>query len=87
MEKVDTVVVDKTGTLTEGRPRLVMVRPAAGVSERRVARLAAGLEQGSEHPLAAAIVAGAKERGIDRSRPRGFDSVPGKGVRGRVGGP
>ena len=64
MEKVDTVVVDKTGTLTEGKPRLVTVQPSAGFSETRILQLAAALEQQSEHPLAAAIVAGAHERGI-----------------------
>lgn len=86
MEKVDTVVVDKTGTLTEGRPRLVAIRPASGVSEQELLSLAAGLEQGSEHPLAAAIVAGAKERGIEPAVTEGFDSIPGKGVRARVNG-
>jgi Cu+-exporting ATPase len=85
MEKVDTVVVDKTGTLTEGKPRLVTVE-ARGVSEAELLRLAAGLEQGSEHPLAAAVVAGARERGATPAKVEGFESVPGKGVRGRIDG-
>jgi Cu+-exporting ATPase len=86
MEKVDTVVVDKTGTLTEGKPKLVTVEPAAGLDEPDLLRLAASLERGSEHPLAAAVVAGAKERGVETETAAGFESVSGKGVRGRVGG-
>jgi len=86
MEKVDTIVIDKTGTLTEGKPRLTVVHPASGVSDRELLRLAAALERGSEHPLAGAIVAGAKERGIEAVNEEGFESVPGKGVRGRVDG-
>ena len=66
MEKVDTVVIDKTGTLTEGKPRLVTIQPANGVSEAKLLRLAAALEQGSEHPLAAAIIAGASEHALPR---------------------
>jgi Cu+-exporting ATPase len=85
MEKVDTVVVDKTGTLTEGKPKLVTIEPAAGFAEEELLRLAAALERGSEHPLAAAIVAGAKERGVDPDPAADFESVTGKGVRGRVG--
>src|SRR5581483_3126597 len=85
MEKVDTVVVDKTGTLTEGKPRLVTVE-ARGVPEAELLRLAAGLEQGSEHPLAAAVAAGARERGAAPAKVEGFESVPGKGVRGRIDG-
>jgi Cu+-exporting ATPase len=65
MRKVDTLVVDKKGTLTEGKPQLVGVEPAPGIDEATVLRLAATLERGSEHPLAAAIVAGATERGGD----------------------
>jgi Cu+-exporting ATPase len=86
MEQVDTVVVDKTGTLTEGKPKLVTVEAAAGFAERDLLRLAAGLERGSEHPLAAAVVAGAKERGVESPEAEGFESVSGKGVRGRVDG-
>jgi Cu+-exporting ATPase len=86
MEKVDTVVVDKTGTLTEGKPRLVAVHPVAGFSEGELLRLAVALEQQSEHPLAAAIVAGARDRGVAPVSVENFESVPGKGVRGRVAG-
>ena len=72
LRQVDTLVVDKTGTLTEGKPRLVDGRAApAGFDERELLRLAAGLERGSEHPLAAAIVAGAEERGIEPAARRG----------------
>jgi Cu+-exporting ATPase len=86
MEKVDTLVVDKTGTLTEGRPRLVTVEPAEGMDGNDLLRFAASLERGSEHPLAAAIVAGAGERSIASGDAEDFDSVTGKGVHGRVGG-
>jgi Cu+-exporting ATPase len=86
MEKVDTLVVDKTGTLTEGKPRLTRIAPAAGVDEGELLRLAASLERGSEHPLAAAIVAGAQERDLALDEARDFESVTGKGVTGRVGG-
>ncbi|MBA4062738.1 MAG: hypothetical protein C0501_03355 [Isosphaera sp.] len=86
MEKVDTVVLDKTGTLTEGKPRLVTVRPAGALPAEELLRLAAGLERGSEHPLAAAVLAGAAERGVSPADVEGFEAVPGKGVRGRVGG-
>ncbi len=87
MEKVDTLVVDKTGTLTEGKPRLVTVLPAAPVAdESTLLRLAATLERGSEHPLAQAIVKGAEERGLPLGEAAGFESFPGKGVRGRVSG-
>ncbi|MGE5246756.1 MAG: copper-transporting P-type ATPase, partial [Verrucomicrobiota bacterium] len=86
MERIDTLVVDKTGTLTEGRPRLVTVEPAEGGSEEDLLKLAASLERGSEHPLAAAIVRGAEERGNDLSEAKDFESVTGKGVRGRVDG-
>jgi P-type Cu+ transporter len=84
--KVDTLVVDKTGTLTEGKPKLVSVLPAQGVEEKVLLRLAAGLEKGSEHPLAAAIVAGAQERGAGSATSSGFESVTGKGVKGTVEG-
>ena len=86
LEKVDTLVVDKTGTLTEGKPRLSRVVPAAGVDEEELLRLAASLERGSEHPLAAAIVAGAQERNLALEAARDFESVTGKGVIGGVGG-
>ena len=86
MRKVDTLVVDKTGTLTEGKPKLVTVEPAEGMDAERLVRLAASLERASEHPLAAAIVAGAQERGVDLASVEAFESVTGKGVRGRVEG-
>jgi P-type Cu+ transporter len=85
-EKVDTLVVDKTGTLTEGKPRLTLVKPAPGHDETTVLRLTAGLERGSEHPLAAAILAGAAERGVTVATPEDFRSITGKGVSGRVEG-
>jgi Cu+-exporting ATPase len=84
LRKVDTLVVDKTGTLTVGRPRLASVR-AFGIAEKEALRLAASLEQGSEHPLAAAIVEGARERGAKPAAVQGFAAVPGKGVTGRLG--
>src|SRR5688572_29547626 len=86
MEKVDTLVVDKTGTLTEGRPRLTVVKPAPGHDEATVLRLAAGLERGSEHPLAAAVLTGAAERGLTAPSAEEFRSITGKGVAGRVDG-
>ncbi|XXF79068.1 heavy metal translocating P-type ATPase [Myxococcaceae bacterium GXIMD 01537] len=86
MEKVDTLVVDKTGTLTEGKPRLVTVEPVPGFDEARLLRLAASLERGSEHPLAAAIVSGAQARGVVLAQVGDFRSVTGKGVLGRVDG-
>jgi Cu+-exporting ATPase len=84
MEKVDTVVVDKTGTLTEGKPRLVTLLPARGFTEIELLRLAAALEKGSEHPLAAAVLKGALDRVVTPPAVEGFESVAGKGVRGRV---
>jgi Cu+-exporting ATPase len=86
MEKVDTLVVDKTGTLTEGKPRLAGLVPAGSTSEEDLLRLAASLERASEHPLAAAIVAGAEARGLDFSPATGFAAAPGKGVVGFVDG-
>jgi Cu+-exporting ATPase len=86
LEAVDTLVVDKTGTLTEGKPRLVSVVPAPGFDEARLLRLAASLERGSEHPLAAAIVGGAKERGVVLAQVEDFRSHTGQGVTGRVDG-
>ncbi|MBC9175970.1 heavy metal translocating P-type ATPase [Pseudoroseomonas ludipueritiae] len=86
MEKVDTLVVDKTGTLTEGKPKVVAVVPAPGLTEAEVLPLAASLERSSEHPLAAAVVAAAKERGMAFGEPADFASVTGKGVTGTVEG-
>jgi Cu+-exporting ATPase len=86
MRKVDTLVVDKTGTLTEGRPRLVSVVACVGFDEPRLLRLAASLERGSEHPLASAIVQGASERGVRLAEASDFASRTGKGVVGRVDG-
>ena len=86
MEKIDTLVVDKTGTLTLGKPRLVAVRTAPGFDENDALRLSAALEKGSEHPLAAAIVDGAAERGVDVPASSGFVSHTGKGVSGSVEG-
>ncbi len=86
MEKVDTVVVDKTGTLTEGKPRLVTVTAIAPHSDDELLRLAASLERGSEHPLAGAIVAGAAARGLRLADPGGFRSFTGKGVGGTIDG-
>jgi Cu+-exporting ATPase len=86
MEKVDTIVVDKTGTLTEGKPRLISVAPLAGVEDSEVLRLAASLERGSEHPLAAAIVGAAQEKGLRLSDAKDFRSLTGKGVVGAVDG-
>jgi Cu+-exporting ATPase len=84
-EKVDTLVVDKTGTLTEGRPAVTAIAAADGFDETEILRLAASVEQASEHPLAAAIVAAAKARGLALGRVMGFDSPTGKGGIGMVG--
>lgn len=86
LRKVDTLVVDKTGTLTEGKPKVVSVVTAAGTDEQTLLKLAASLERGSEHPLAAAIVAGAKERDVSLTDAKAFDSLTGKGVTGEVDG-
>jgi Cu+-exporting ATPase len=86
LHRADMLVVDKTGTLTEGKPHLAVVEPAAGFEERELLRLAASLERGSEHPLASAVVAGATERGIELSRNEAFQSFTGRGVMGRVEG-
>ncbi|HSR54136.1 MAG TPA: copper-translocating P-type ATPase [Acidobacteriota bacterium] len=86
LRKVDTLVVDKTGTLTEGKPQLVSVLTEDGIEEAELLRLAATLERGSEHPLAAAIVQGAEQRGVESAESESFDSVTGKGVQGRVDG-
>ncbi len=85
-EKVDTLIVDKTGTLTMGKPKLVAVLPEEGHDEAEVLSLAATLEKGSEHPLAEAIVAGAQERGITMGDASAFEAVTGKGVKGIVDG-
>tara|TARA_B100000700_G_scaffold326219_1_gene437097 strand:+ start:4687 stop:7005 length:2319 start_codon:yes stop_codon:yes gene_type:complete len=86
LEKVDTVVVDKTGTLTEGKPRVTELRPAEGFDKQELLRLAAGVERGSEHPLAQAIVERAKEDGVEPTEATDFDSPNGKGVTGRIDG-
>ncbi len=86
LRKVDTLVVDKTGTLTEGKPKLVSVVPAVGMDAGKLLRIAASLERASEHPLAAAIVRGAVERGLKFGAAEAFESLPGRGVRGNVGG-
>jgi len=86
LAKVDTLVVDKTGTLTEGKPRLVSVLPSPGWSEVDLLRLAGSLEQGSEHPLATSVAKGAMDRGIQLVAPTEFQSVTGKGVQGRIDG-
>jgi Cu+-exporting ATPase len=86
MEKIDTLVVDKTGTLTEGKPKVVAVVPADGFDEHEVLRLAASVEQASEHPLALAIVASAQERSLKLGRVAEFDSPTGRGVVGTVDG-
>ncbi|MDP2294925.1 MAG: heavy metal translocating P-type ATPase [Pseudolabrys sp.] len=86
MEKIDTLVVDKTGTLTEGKPKVVAVIPAEGFDETEVLRIAASVERGSEHPLAAAIIKAAAERNLELTPVRGFDSPVGKGVVGMVDG-
>ena len=85
-EKIDTLVVDKTGTLTEGKPRVVAVVPAEGFDEATVLSLGASLERSSEHPLAAAIVTSAKDRGVALQEITEFASVTGKGVKGGIGG-
>jgi Cu+-exporting ATPase len=84
MRKVDTLVVDKTGTLTEGKPRLVSVKTAAGFDETALLRYSASLERASEHPLAAAIVAGAESRGISLTSAKQFESFTGMGVKANV---
>jgi len=86
LEKVDTLVVDKTGTLTEGKPRVVSLIAAPGQDENELLRLAASVEQGSEHPLAAAVVSVARDRGLDLSNASDFQSLTGRGVIGKVDG-
>jgi len=84
--KVDTLILDKTGTLTEGKPKLVAVLPEAGHDEAEVLRLAASLERGSEHPLAEAIVVGAEERSVEMTSTDDFEAITGMGVKGIVDG-
>ena len=84
--KVDTLIVDKTGTLTVGKPKLVAVLPQSGHDESEVLRLAASLERGSEHPLAEAIVNGAEDRGVELAKAEDFEAITGKGVKGIVDG-
>ncbi len=86
MRKVDTLVVDKTGTLTEGHPELVSVVPAGELDEPTLVRIAASLERASEHPLAAAIVRGAEQRGLTLDAPEEFEAITGKGVAGTIEG-
>ena len=86
LREIGTLVVDKTGTLTEGKPKLITVEPAHGFDENTVLQLAASLERGSEHPLATAIVSGAEERGVSLVKAESFESLTGKGVKGSVSG-
>ena len=86
LEQVDSLVVDKTGTLTAGRPRLLTVVTAEGFVESELLRLAASLERSSEHPLGAAIVAGARERALQLARATDFRAIPGIGIEGLVDG-
>ncbi|MGH7051115.1 MAG: heavy metal translocating P-type ATPase [Acetobacteraceae bacterium] len=86
MERVDLLVVDKTGTLTEGKPEVTRIAPAPGFEEQELLRLAASLEQSSEHPLAAAIVRAARARNMALAEPARFQSVTGEGVRGQIDG-
>jgi Cu+-exporting ATPase len=86
MEKIDTLVVDKTGTLTEGKPKLVAVHAETGFGEDEMLRMVASLERGSEHPLAEAIVQGAQAKGIELVKANSFQSITGKGVTGEVDG-
>ena len=85
-EKVDTLVVDKTGTVTEGKPQLVSVVAVGDLDENQMLQLAASLERASEHPLAAAIIAGARDRNLTLGDVTGFESLTGRGVKGRVDG-
>ena len=86
LEKVDTLIVDKTGTLTEGKPRLASILPLNGTSASELLRIAAGIERGSEHPLAAAIVASAQEKNLALPKVSEFQSITGKGVVGKLDG-
>ncbi len=86
MEKIDTLVVDKTGTLTEGKPKVTAIRTASGIDEAELLKLAASLEQASEHPLGAAVVAAARERNIELAEATDFSAPSGKGVTGKIDG-
>ena len=86
LERIDTLIVDKTGTLTEGKPRLVSIAAMGNTSESELLKIAASIERGSEHPLAAAIVAGAQEKGLQLSEAREFKSLTGRGITGVIGG-
>jgi Cu+-exporting ATPase len=86
LREVDTLVIDKTGTLTEGKPKLTSVVTTPGMDEQTLLRLAASLERGSEHPLAAAIISGAEERGIELSEAKSFELLTGRGAAGEVAG-
>jgi P-type Cu+ transporter len=86
LEKVETLVIDKTGTLTEGKPRVVSIGPARGISESELLRLVASLEQGSEHPLASAVLSAAQERGFTLASVSDFHSYAGKGISGKIEG-
>lgn len=86
MEKVNTLVVDKTGTLTEGKPKLTSIRPVKGISEDELLHYVASLERGSEHPLASAIVQSAESHGIKLTDVNEFASITGKGVSGEIQG-
>lgn len=86
LRKIDTLVVDKTGTVTEGKPKLASVTPIDDIDGRELLRLAASLERGSEHPLAAAIVAATHDRGIELAKAESFQSITGKGVTGKIDG-
>jgi Cu+-exporting ATPase len=83
---IDTVVLDKTGTITRGRPEVVEIQPAPGVSEEALLKVAAAVEEGSEHPLAAAVVSNARSRGLRWERATGFEATPGRGVTASVSG-
>ena len=86
LERIDTLLVDKTGTLTEGKPELVAAEPMGDADERELLRLAAGIERASEHPLASAIVKGARHRGVDAADAADFESITGQGVLARHAG-
>jgi Cu+-exporting ATPase len=86
LERIDTLIVDKTGTLTEGKPRLVSIAAMGNTSESELLKIAASIERGSEHPLAAAIVAGAQEKGLQLSEAREFKSLTGRGITGVIDG-
>src|SRR5206468_4230368 len=86
LRDIDTLVIDKTGTLTEGKPKLVTISPVNELSETELLRLAASLERGSEHPLASAIVTSARANEVELTEPESFESITGKGVKGFING-